>query len=129
MADVQGVTVDEHDRAIRAALRSARDAAQLTQQQVADRITSRLQLERPLTGAAVSEWERFGRHPPINVMRAWAAVLGRRILVQLDDSQGDRIAVLVHPEIADLARAIDLLSPEDREAIEATVSRFTRRRI
>ncbi|MEQ1571433.1 MAG: hypothetical protein ABMA64_37750 [Myxococcota bacterium] len=96
----------------------------LTQQQVADKITERLQLERPLSGSAVSEWERFGRHPAVNVMAAWARVVGLRLLVELDASTGPRIPVLVRPETADLARSIDLLSDEDRALVSSMVSRM-----
>jgi transcriptional regulator with XRE-family HTH domain len=117
-----------HSRHIRAVLRAAREAEGLTQQQVADRITSRLNLERPLTGAAVSEWERFGRHPPINVMAAWARVLGRRLLVQLDESGGERVSILVRPDVADMCRALDMLSTEDLHFVQDMLDRLGRRR-
>lgn len=108
-----------HSRHLRELLRGLRAEAGLTQQQVADRITSRLNLERPLTSAAVSEWERFGRHPPINVMAAWARVLGRRLVVQIDDASGDRVSVLLRRESADLARTLDQMSgPDAREVLE-----------
>lgn len=105
-----------HSRHLREVLRGLRIAAGLTQQQVADRISTRLNLERQLTSAAVGEWERFGRHPPINVMAAWARVLGRRLVVQIDDTTGERVSVFVRREIADLARTLDQLSPDDLQA-------------
>lgn len=115
-------------RHIRQLLRAARESQGWTQQQVADKITERLQLERSLTGAAVSEWERFGRHPPINVFAAWARSLGRRLVVQLDESAGDRVAVMLRPETADLARAIDLLGDADRALVDSMVSRMKPRK-
>lgn len=127
MEDQETAAIDEltgHSRHIRNVLRAAREDAGLTQQQVADRITIRLQLERPLTGAAVSEWERFSRHPAINVMASWCRVLGRRLIVQLDDTAGDRVAVMVHPVSADLVRTIDALGESDRKLIEGMVSRM-----
>lgn len=124
-AAVDGTAQSRH---IRQVLRAAREAAGLTQQQVADRVTGRLELERPLTSAAVSEWERFGRHPPINVMAAWARVLGRRLVVQLDDAAGERVAVLVRPVSADLVRTIDTLTDDDRELVERMVSKMKPRR-
>lgn len=123
-----GTEVSGQSRHLRQILRAARDEAGLTQQQVADRISSRLNLDRPLTGAAVSAWEGFTRHPPINVMAAWARVLGRRLVVQLDDAAGDRVAVLVRPSSSDLVRMIDLLGDEDRRLIEGMVGRMKPRR-
>lgn len=125
--DAQNTPLSEasgHSRHLRSLLRAARERVGLTQQQVADKITERLQLERPLSGSAVSEWERFGRHPAVNVMAAWARVVGLRLLVELDASTGPRIPVLVRPETADLARSIDLLSDEDRALVSSMVSRM-----
>lgn len=129
--DAQNTPMPEssgQSRHLRQVLRAAREANGWTQQQVADKITDRLQLERPLSGAAVSEWERFGRHPAINVMAAWCRVLGRRLIVQLDESTGERIAVLLRPSTADLARAIDLLSDADRALVQSMVDRMKPRR-
>ena len=125
--DAESTALDEqtgHSRHLRAVLRTARERAGLTQQQIADRITQRLQLEKPLSGSTVSEWERFGRHPAINMMAGWCRVLGLRLLVDIDASAGDRIPVLVRPESADLARTIDLLSDDDRELVRQMVARM-----
>lgn len=89
-------------RHLRQILKAAREAQGLTQQQVADRVSDSLELERRLTPAAISEWERFTRHPPISVM--------------------------LHPDTADLARMIDLLGEEDRRLIQQMVSRMKPRR-
>lgn len=115
-------------RHLRQILRAAREAQGLTQQQVADRVTESLGLERRLTAAAISEWERFTRHPPINLFAAWSRCLGRRLVVQIDEATGDRVAVMLHPDTADLARMIDLLGEEDRRLIQQMVSRMKPRR-
>lgn len=120
--------VSGHSRHLRGVLRAAREKLGWTQQQVADKITDRLQLEKPLSGSSVSEWERFGRHPAINVMSAWARVVGLRLLVDLDAGTGNRIPVLVRPRSADLCRTIDLLSDEDQQTIKNVVTLMKPRR-
>lgn len=117
-----------HNRHLRGVLRAAREKLGLTQQQVADRITERLQLEKPLSGSTVSEWERFGRHPAINLMHAWSRVVGLRLLVDLDAGGGDRIPVLIRPQSADLCRMIDVLSEEDQQTIRNVASHMKPRR-
>lgn len=120
--------ISGHSRHLRGILRAAREKLGLTQQQVAERITDRLQLEKPLSGSSVSEWERFGRHPAVNVMATWARVVGLRLLVDLDASVGDRVPVLVRPQSADLCRAIDLLGDEDQGTIRNVVGLMKPRR-
>lgn len=115
--------ISEHTRALRDRLRRARKDLGLTQQQVADRICARLGIEK-LTGAAVSEWERVNRQPAIDVMAAWARSVGLRLVVELDGAESARIPVLLNPRSADLARAIDLLSDDDRVLVESVVSRM-----
>lgn len=113
-----------HSKHLRAVLRAARERMNLTQQEVAERITEMLALERPLSSSSVSEWERFGRHPAVNVMSAWARVVGLRLVVDLDSSRGERIPVMLRPAASELARAIDLLSDEDRDLVRQMVSRM-----
>lgn len=120
--------VSGHSRHLRGVLRAAREKMGLTQQQVADRITDRLQLEKPLSGSSVSEWERFGRHPAVNLMSCWARVVGLRLMVDLDAGTGNRIPVLVRPVSADLCRTVDLLSEEDQATIRNVVALMKPRR-
>lgn len=120
--------ISGHSRHLRGVLRAAREKLGWTQQQVADKISDRLQLEKPLSGSSVSEWERFGRHPAVNLMSAWARVVGLRLLVDLDSARGDRIPVLVRPRSTDLVRAIDLLSDEDQTTVRNIVSLMKPRR-
>lgn len=129
--DTQNTPLPEqtgHSRHLRGVLRAARVKAGLTQQQVADRITERLQLEQPVSGSSVSEWERFGRHPSVSVMAAWARVLGLRLIMDLDSGTGGRLPVLVRPQSADLCRTIDLLSDEDQATVRSVVSLMKPRR-
>lgn len=116
-----------HNKHLRDLLRAARERIGLTQQQVADRISDRLNLERRLTGGAVSEWERFTRHPAIDVMTAWAEAVGLRLVIELDGASGDRISVLVRPESADLPSQIGLLTPADRALVQNVLARFKQR--
>jgi transcriptional regulator with XRE-family HTH domain len=119
----------EHYRHLRTQLREARKRAGLRQEDVALRITEMLRLEKPLTDAAVSAWETFTRHPAINVMDAWARVVGLRLVVDLDAVTSSRIPVLLRPETADIARTIDLLDEPQRKALEVVLSSMhTRRR-
>jgi transcriptional regulator with XRE-family HTH domain len=113
-----------HSRHLREVLRARRESMKLRQQDVADRITEELELDDRLTGGAVSEWERFTRHPELPKMQAWARVLGLRLLVDLDDEKSTRIPVLVRPENADLVREIDLLEEDDLRYLRDTVSRI-----
>lgn len=118
----------EHYRHLRNQLREARKRAGLRQEDVAQRITEMLQLDKPLTDAAVSAWETFTRHPAINVMDAWARVVGLRLVVDLDAVTSSRIPVLLRPETADLARTIDLLDAEQRTALEVVLRGMSPRR-
>lgn len=118
----------EHYRHLRTQLREARKRAGLRQEDVAQRITEMLQLDKPLTDAAVSAWETFARHPAINVMDAWARVVGLRLVVDLDAVTSSRIPVLLRPETADLARTIDLLDAEQRTALEVVLRGMSPRR-
>jgi transcriptional regulator with XRE-family HTH domain len=115
-----------HSRQLRARLRAARIERGMTLQNVADGIAQRLERES-LTAAAVSSWETFVRHPAIDVMAAWARVVGLRLVVDLDDAKGERIPVLLHPRTADIAREIDAAPEADREMIRQFVERLTRR--
>ena len=117
--------VSGHSRHLRNVLRAARERMGLTQLQVAERISERLRLERVVSSSAVSEWERFGRHPAIDVMAAWARVLGMKLHVDLGADSDTRLSVLLRPETMDLARKIDLLSDEDRALVDQMVSRMT----
>ena len=114
-----------HSRQLRRRLRAARLERGLTLQHVADFIAKAEGL-KSLTDAAVSQWESFKRHPPVNLMAAWARAVGLRLIVDLDDRSGERVPVLLHPRTADLAREIDSLNDDDRAYIEDTVRRIRR---
>jgi transcriptional regulator with XRE-family HTH domain len=114
-----------HSRHLREVLRAAREREGLTQQQVAEKITARMRLEKQLSSSSVSEWERFNRHPAIDIMAAWCRVLGMRLMVDIDGGSSNRVPVLVRPEVADLARKIDMLSDDDRRLLEGFAARMT----
>ena len=116
-----------HARHLREALRAARKALGLTQEDVARRIVERLDDGRSLTGGAVSEWERFQRHPAVDVMSAWAGSVGLHLVVELDQAEGRKIPVMLHERTVAAARELDLMSDEDFEIVRSMISRMARR--
>lgn len=113
-----------HSRHLRDVLRHARERLGLTQKQVADAIAAHLDDGRSFTGSAVSEWERFQRHPAIDVMAAWARVVRLRLMVELDDGNGQRVPVLMSRRAAEVARSLDQLSDSDLDMIKSMVERM-----
>jgi transcriptional regulator with XRE-family HTH domain len=111
-------TATGHSRAIRARLRAARIEQGLSLQTVADRIAEILGRES-LTAAAVSSWETFARHPPIDMMAAWARAVGMRLIVDLDSADSPRTPVLLRPETVDMARALDEAPGNYREIVRS----------
>lgn len=111
-------------RQLRERLRAARERRGLTLEEVADEIAKLLGLER-FSAASVSHYEQFRRHPPVDIMAAWSRSVGMVLRVELDDVDSDRIQVLLRPEVARLARAMEAVQdPRDLGAIEAILSRF-----
>jgi transcriptional regulator with XRE-family HTH domain len=112
-----------HSRQIRERLRAAREREGLTLEQVADRIAEYLGMDS-FSAGSVSHYEQFRRHPPIDVMAAWCRAVGMVLRVDVDDAASERLQVLLRPEVARLARAMEAVQPEDLAAIEAVLSRF-----
>lgn len=93
----------------------------MKQTDVAEAIRNDIGTDR-VSGSAVSEWERFNRHPAVDVMASWARVVGLRLVVELDDARSGRVAVLLRPRAAEIARAIDQVTdPEKLRTIEQVV--------
>lgn len=108
----------------RARLRAARERQGLTLEQVADEIAVQLGLSR-FSASAVSHYEQFRRHPPVDVFAAWCRAVGMRLTMELDEINSDRVQVLLRPEVARLARAMEAITDKrDLDVIEAVVSRF-----
>lgn len=117
--------IEANVRHIRAELRRVRTGAGLTQQDVADRISALLELPRRLTSAAVGQWELSIREPSIPFFAMWAASLGRRLVLELDDEVEARVPVLVRPEDVETVRALGLLDAEDRDLVVRLVRRIS----
>lgn len=113
-----------HSRALRSRLRAARERLGLSGDAVARRIQTIIGDDEPVHRGTISNWETFKRHPRIDVFAAWARAVGLRLIVDLDAADGKRIPVLLDPETAEVARELDLLTPEDRKIIAATVRRM-----
>jgi transcriptional regulator with XRE-family HTH domain len=101
-----------HSRQLRLRLRAARKRLNLSHEEVAERVAKTLEIDSR-TGASISHYEQFRRHPRIDVMAAWARAVGLRLIVDLDDARGKRIPVMLHPRTAELARVLDNASDED----------------
>jgi transcriptional regulator with XRE-family HTH domain len=113
-----------HSRALRERLIKAREARNLTQPDVVREIARIIDDGRTWTPAALSAWENFNRHPPVDVMAAWARAVGLRLVVDLDESGGRRIPVLLQPDTAELARAIDAMTDDERKALRLLLGRI-----
>jgi transcriptional regulator with XRE-family HTH domain len=118
-----------HSRRLRAALRAARKAQNISAHEVCRRLAQiatdyariddpdAAEIEPPHVNTLYT-WERFERHPSINLMAAWARVLGMRLIVDLDDAKNPRPYVLLdHPESAQIARIVDAMNDEKRRAL------------
>lgn len=113
-----------HSRHLRDVLRAARERLGMSQREVAEAISERLDDERVVSSSAVSEWERFHRHPGIDVMAAWARVVGLRLIVDLDDLKTDRVHLSLRPRAAEVARLLDLLTDPDLQVVTSLVERL-----
>lgn len=98
---------------LRRRLKQARDDQKLRQQDVADRVAEIL--GKPShTGEAIGQYERFERHPPINVFAAWARALGLRLIVGLATEDEDLRQVIVSPDVATAANMLEGMPPRKR---------------
>lgn len=124
MEKKQPVEISGKTRMIRRRLKAARKALGLTQQQVAERMVADPQWGGATLGAtAISNWELLERNPEVDAMAAWARAVGRRLVVELDDqAAGDRVAVLLPPEVVECAKAITALEQEDLNVVEDLVA-------
>lgn len=115
-----------HSRHLRNVLRAAREKRGLSQREVAEAVTARLSGEdKRISSTSISAYETFTRHPPINVMAAWARVLGFRLIVELDDAASQRVVVSLRPRAADVARLLDLLPDPDLAMVQGMIERLT----
>lgn len=81
-----------HTRRLRAVLKNARERQGLSQQDVADEI-ARIVGKGSHTRSAISAYESFNRHPPINVFAAWARAVGMRLIVDLEWGDVEHVQV------------------------------------
>lgn len=115
-----------HSRHLRNVLRAAREKRGLSQREVAEAVTARLSdHDKHISSTSISAYETFTRHPPINVMAAWARVLGFRLIVELDDAASQRVVVSLRPRAADVARLLDLLPDPDLAMVQGMIERLT----
>lgn len=131
VTDPTGIPRTGHSKKLRDRLRAARKSRGLTQQQVCDLIMERMPdwygRDVHVADSTLSSWEKFQRHPPVDVMACWARVLGLRLIVELDDAKSTRVPVLLHPKTAEVARVLDNLSEDDFKWVVETVRRGVRR--
>ena len=116
-----------HSRALRRKLATQRTKLGLTQQQVADRIAAEMGKES-ISGSAVGQWEAFSKHPTIDHYASWCRVLGLRLILEIEDGSSNRVPVLLSPDVAELARAIDMADTEERQIVRQVVQRMLRER-
>lgn len=97
-----------HTETLRIALREARDRLGLTQRDIAERLARDFGIE--VTDSAVGNWERMEREPTIAEFAAWARVVGLRLVVEVEPAQSPRRAVMVAPELAEVAATASRLA-------------------
>jgi transcriptional regulator with XRE-family HTH domain len=111
-----------HSRHLRNVLRAARLEQGMSAQDVADRIAGLLGKPK-YSGQSVLYYEGFQRHPPVDVFAAWARAVGYRLIVDVDKLGNERAQVLLrHPEVIEIAKALDD-APEDVRGAVATIVR------
>lgn len=110
-------------RAYRDMLKRARDAKKWSAQKVADLIAEDLGIPS-LSGQTVLYWEQFERHPAIDRYAAWARVLGYRLVMHILEQDASRVSVLLHPGVAEMAHAIEIMSPKDRRILLGIIERM-----
>lgn len=125
--------VSGHSRRLRLALKADRERQGLSHAAVASMIGEwRTRAARSVdpsavvddgpAGSTISMWERFENHPNIADFAAWARVLGRRLVVELDDAGLPRVAVLLQTqEAVEIARTVDSWPKDRREALVTLV--------
>lgn len=95
----------------------------MSHQDVADEVARLLGLES-FSAGSISNYEQFTRHPPIDVMAAWARAVGMKLTVDLVDAASERVAVPLKPRPAWIARALDGAEDDDLDVIETLVKRL-----
>lgn len=112
------------DRAvwIRSQLRAGRLARGLSQQRVADLISEDLGRPRAYTKQMVSLWESFKSQPGIDVLAAWARVLGLRLDVDLVGQEDGRIPARLLPDSVPVALQFEALSDANKRLVTALIS-------
>ncbi len=105
-----------HSRALRKQLREKRENLGLSQEEVGRRIAALLDTKAEYGRSAISNWERFKKHPSVDAFAAWARVLGVRLLVDIVDDSAATIHMA--PGRAESAREYALLDDRDAAYIE-----------
>ena len=109
-----------HSRALRHQLREKRESLGLSQEEVGRRVAAMLDTKAEYGRAAISNWERFKKHPSIDAFAAWARVLGVRLLVDIVEDTNNVIQVA--PERAEKAREYALLDDRDAAYVDELLS-------
>lgn len=114
----------EYAKLIRSQMRARRKDLDLSLERVGELVAQDLGRSTPYGKSAVSGWERFVYHPPIDVFAAWARVLRGRLHVWVDFSGDDRVRVAVPQDRAQLCREIGRLDAADVEVVRQMVERL-----
>jgi transcriptional regulator with XRE-family HTH domain len=79
-----------------------------------------------LSKQSLDAWEKFRAQPRIDQFSAWARALGLRLEVDLVPREEGAVSVRLPKDVADIARQIVLLAPEDRSHVVAMIDRLQR---
>lgn len=110
-------------RHLRQLLKKRRDELGWSAQRVADKVAEEIG-RKSLSGESVRQWEQFISHPSIDKYAAWCRVLGMRLVMEVVDDSSDRVVALLDPQVADLARALDMASAADRTMLRQMMERM-----
>jgi transcriptional regulator with XRE-family HTH domain len=111
-----------HSKELRARLREARKRKGLTLEQVADSVAEYLGLDS-FSAGAISHYEAFRRHPPVDVMAAWARAVDLKLVVDLTGAGSDDVGVPLPPRVAWIARALKGADDEILGVVETILRR------
>lgn len=110
-----------HSRQLRLRLKRAREARGMGQPDVAREIQQILGLVKAPTPGAISHWENFRRHPPVDLYAAWCRSVGMELKMDIVPEGSGKKFVALSPDVAQLARALEAASVQQRAAIAAVL--------
>lgn len=120
----QGLTHDQVAERLVDELTKRREVLQLRQLEVAKAIALDAGDDAPVKGTRVSNWETMERQPKIDEFAAWARAVGMRLVVELVPADSPQRAVMLHPDVAEVAKELDRMERGKLPDVAAIMDRI-----